>query len=88
MLAGHVAQRLMLVARFLIQHSDRALVNGLRVLMRVTNRGQPGSSQLTQGAHHVKHDARLACLIEMQIVPHYDVEQVVRSQSSIRGDST
>jgi hypothetical protein len=26
----------------------------------------------------VKHDARLACLIEVQVAPHHDIEKIVR----------
>src|SRR6266511_4403599 len=40
--------------RFLIQHCHRALVQGLRFLMRIANRSQPCSSQLSQSTHHVK----------------------------------
>src|SRR5205823_4593026 len=71
--------------RFLIENSYRALVGDLRVLMGVANRGQPCSSKLAQGAHHVKNHARLARLIEVQIVPHHDVEKIVWSQCAIRG---
>src|SRR6266550_9216672 len=72
-----------LAARFLIQHGDRALVSRLRICVRITNSGHTCSSQLTKGAHHVKHHACLAGLIEMQVMPHYDVEQIVRSKSPI-----
>src|SRR6266550_6606226 len=72
-------------ARFLIQHGDRALVSRLRICVRITNSSHTCSSQLTQGTHHVKHHACLASLIEMQVVPHDNVEQVVRSKSPIAG---
>src|SRR3954468_13382131 len=72
-----------LIACFLIQDSDRALVHGFCISMRIANGGHSCPSQLAQGAHHVKHDARLASLIEMQVVPHNDVEQIVRSKSAI-----
>ena len=68
---------------FLIKDRHGALVGGLRILMRVAHRGQTCSSQLTQGTHHAKNDARLPRLIKVQIVPHHDVEKVVRSQRSI-----
>jgi hypothetical protein len=32
----------------------------------------------------MKNDTGLACLIKVQIVSHYDVEKIVRSQCSIR----
>src|SRR6476646_2723905 len=70
-------------ACLLIKDSDRAIVQGFRVCMRITNGGHPCPSQLAQGAHHVKHYACLAGLIEMQVVPHDNVEQVVRSKSPI-----
>src|SRR6478672_3341885 len=71
------------VPRLLIKDSDRTIVQGFRVLVRITNSGHAGSPQLAQGAHHVKHHACLASLIEMQVVPHDNVEQVVRSKSPI-----
>src|SRR5215469_2574579 len=52
--------------------------------MRVAHRSQPCPSQLTQGTHHVKNHACLARLIEMQVVPHYDVEKIVRRERPIR----
>src|SRR6266498_3673822 len=64
--------------RFLIQHCHRALVQGLRFLMRIANRSQPCSSQLSQSTHHVKDHTGLARLIEVQIVPHDNVEKIVR----------
>ncbi len=76
-------QPITLAPRFLIDDSDRTVVSSLCVLVGVTNSGHPCSAQLTQGAHHVKHDACLASLIEMQVVPHDDVEQIVWSKSSI-----
>ena len=51
--------------------------------MRIANSSQPCPSQLTQGAHHVKHHACLAELAKMQVVPHDNIEQVVRSKSPI-----
>jgi hypothetical protein len=71
------------IPRLLIKDSDRTIVQGFRVLVRIANSGHTCSSQLAQGAHHVKHDACLASLIEMQVVPHDNVEQVVRSKSPI-----
>ena len=65
-----------LAARFLIQHSNRTLVNGFRVLVRVPYSSQACSSQFAQRAHHVKHDACLACLIEMQAGTHHDVQRL------------
>src|SRR5882762_3951178 len=70
-------------ARFLIQHGDRALVSRLRIRVRVAHGSHTCSSQLTQGTHHVKHHTCLASLIEVQVVPHDNVEQVVRSKSPI-----
>jgi hypothetical protein len=32
----------------------------------------------------VKNDARLARLVELQIVPYHDVEKIVRRQGAIR----
>ena len=52
--------------------------------MRVADRGQPCPSQLTEGTHHVKNDARLARLAEVQIMPYDDIEKIVWSQRSIR----
>jgi hypothetical protein len=69
--------------RFLIQHGNSTLVYGFCVLVRIANSSQSCSSQLAQGAHHVKHHACLAGLIEMQVVPHDNVEKVVRSKSPI-----
>ena len=51
--------------------------------VRITNGGHPCPSQLAQGAHHVKHHACLAELAKMQVVPHDNIEQVVRSKSPI-----
>ena len=71
------------VPRLLIKDSDRTIVQGFRVCVRITNGGHPCPSQLAQRAHHVKNHTCLASLIEMQIVPHNDVEQVVRSKSPV-----
>src|SRR6476620_2805031 len=73
------------IARLLIKDSDRTIVQGFRVLMRIANCSKACPSELAQGTHHVKHHSCLAGLIEMQVVPHHDVEQVVRSKSSIAG---
>ena len=70
-------------ARLLIKDSDRTIVQGFRVRVGVTNCGHACPSQLTQGAHHVKHHACLAELAKMQVVPHDNIEQVVRSKSPI-----
>src|SRR6476660_8319997 len=70
-------------ACLLIKDSDRAIVQGFRVCVRITNGGHPCPSQLTQGAHHVTHHACLAELAKMQVVPHDNIEQVVRSKSPI-----
>src|SRR6476620_5391552 len=70
-------------ACLLIKDSDRAIVQGFRVCVRITNGGHPCPSQLAQGAHHVKHHACLAELAKMQVVPHDNIEQVVRSKSPI-----
>src|SRR6266702_923777 len=51
--------------------------------MGVANRGQSHSSQLTESAHHVKYDAGLSCLTEVQAVPHHNIEEIVRRQSAI-----
>src|SRR4030095_12512230 len=71
------------VPRLFIKDSDRTIVGRLRVLMRVANCSQACPPQLAQGAHHVKHHACLAGLIEMQFVPHDNVEQVVWSKSPV-----
>jgi len=71
------------VPRLLIKDSDRTIVGRLRVLMRVADRSQACPSQLAQGTHHVKNNACLSGLIKMQIVPHDNVEQVVRGKSTI-----
>ena len=73
-------QRITRVTRFLIQHRNRTLVCGFGICVRIANSSQSCPSQLAQGAHHVKHHACLAGLIEMQVVPDHDVEQIVRSQ--------
>src|SRR6476469_3942026 len=70
-------------ACLLIKDGDRTIVQGFRVCMRITNGGHPCPSQLAQGAHHVKHHACLAELAKMQVVPHDNIEQVVRSKSPI-----
>ena len=70
-------------ACLLIKDSDRTIVQGFRVCVRITNGGHPCPSQLAQGAHHVKHHACLAGLAKMQVVPHDNIEQVVRSKSPI-----
>src|SRR6478752_9887376 len=67
----------------LIKDSDRTIVQGFRVCVRITNGGHPCPSQLAQGAHHVKHHACLAELAKMQVMPHDNIEQVVRSKSPI-----
>ena len=51
--------------------------------MRIAHCGQAHSPKLAQGAHHVKHHARLARLTEVQIVPHHDIEKIVRRQGAI-----
>src|SRR4030095_4030872 len=71
------------VPRLLIKDSDRTIVSRLSVLMRVANCSQACPSQFAQGAHHVKNNACLAGLIKMQVMPHHNVEQVVRSKSPI-----
>ena len=53
--------------------------------MGITYRSQPCSSQLTQGTHHVKNDAGLARLPEVQVMPHHNVEKIVGSQRAIGG---
>src|SRR6476661_1952712 len=70
-------------ACLLIKDSDRAIVQGFRVCVRISDGGHPCSPQLAQGAHHVKHHACLAELAKMQVVPHDNIEQVVRSKSPI-----
>ena len=70
-------------ARLLIKDSDRTIVQGFRVCVRISNGSHPCPSQLAQGAHHVKHYACLAELAKMQVVPHDNIEQVVRSKSPI-----
>ena len=77
-------QRITIAARFLIKYSDCALVEGLGFVTRVTYCGQPCSSQFTESAHHVKHDACLTRLTEVQVVPHDNVEKVVRRQCAVR----
>jgi len=77
-------QRVTSAARFLIKHSDRALVEGLGVVARVAHCGQPCSSQFTESAHHVKHDTCLTRLTEVQVVPNDNVEKVVRRQCAVR----
>ena len=67
----------------LIKDSDRTIVQGFRVCVRITNGGHPCPSQLAQGAHHVKNHACLAELAKMQVMPHDNIEQVVRSKRSI-----
>ena len=75
-------------ACFLIKDSDRTIVQGFRVCVRITNCGHPCPSQLAQGAHHVKHYACLAGLIKMQIVPGYNVEYSIPMSSDSYGQST
>src|SRR5882724_80835 len=70
-------------SRLLIKDSDRTVIRSLCVLVRIANSSQPCSPQLAQGAHHVKHHACLAGLIEMQVMPNDNVKQVVRSKSPI-----
>ena len=60
-------------ACLLIKDSDRTIVQGFRVCVRITNGGHPCPSQLTQGAHHVKHHACLAGLAKMQVVTHDNI---------------
>jgi hypothetical protein len=67
----------------LIKDSDRTIVQGFRVCVRITNGGHSCPSQLAQGAHHVKNHACLAELAKMQVMPHDNIEQVVRSKSPI-----
>jgi hypothetical protein len=57
--------------------SDRA-VGGFGFLMRIAYGGQPRSPELAQRAHHVKDHARLARLIEVQIVPHFKTSSWIR----------
>ena len=64
-------------ACLLIKDSDCTVVGRRRVFMRIADCSQACSSQFAQGAHHVKHHAGLAGLIEMQVVPHDNVKQVV-----------
>src|SRR5947199_365020 len=70
---------------FLIQHSYRAIVGGPGFLVRVTHCGQPHSSEFAQGTHHMKDDACLARLAEVQVVPHHDVKKIVGRQGAILG---
>jgi hypothetical protein len=55
--AGLLGLHIGVSGRFLIQHSNGTVVHGLRVCMRIANSGEPCSSQLAQGTHHVKHHA-------------------------------
>jgi hypothetical protein len=41
------------------------------------DRGQADAAVLAESAHHVEHDTRLACLVEMDLVAGDDVEQIV-----------
>ena len=77
-----------LAARFPIEHSNRAVVDSLCVLVRVAHGNGACSSQLAQGAHHVKHQACLALLVEAQIMRDYDVEYSVPMSSDSYGQST
>jgi hypothetical protein len=52
-------------------------------MVRITHGCESCPSQFAQRAHHVKHHACLAGLIEMQVMPHNDVEQIVWSKSPI-----
>jgi len=47
------------VARFFIEHGQRAIVCGLRVFVRIADRGEACSSELTKCAYHVKHTTPL-----------------------------
>jgi len=71
------------LTRFMVEHGQCAIIYGLCVFVRVANRGQPHSSQFSQCAHHVEHHTCLARLIEMEVVPHDNIKQIVWSERPI-----
>src|SRR6266480_838093 len=74
-----------LVARFVVQYSNGAVVSCLCVLVRISYRCEACSSQFAQGAHHVKDDACLPGLTEVQVVAYDDIKKIIRSQCAISG---
>ncbi len=70
--------------RFLIEHSHSLRIGGPGFFMGIANGGQPRSPELTQRAHHVEHHAGLPRLIEVQIVPHHNIEKIVGRQNAIK----
>jgi hypothetical protein len=71
------------VPRLFVKDSDRTLVCGFRIIVGIAHGCESCPSELAQGAHHVKHHSCLAGLIEMQVVPHNNVEQIVWSKRPI-----
>ena len=71
------------VAPFFIEHGQRAIVCDLRVFVRIADSGEACPSELTKCAYHVKHHASLARLIEMQIAPYHDIEEIVGSWRAV-----
>ena len=47
------------------------------LLRTIADRGQADAAVLTESAHHVEDNARLACLVEMDLVAGDNVEQIV-----------
>lgn len=74
-------------ARFLIKRLNRLLKQRVRFAAAVVNRSQTQAAHFPEGTHHVKDDARLTRLIEIEVVARDDVEQIVRRETRGRAPS-
>ena len=74
-----------LAARFFIQCGNCAVVDGLCLFVRISYRCEACSSQFAQGAHHVKDDACLPGLTEVEVVAYHDIKKIIRRECAISG---
>src|SRR2546430_7677508 len=69
--------------RFFVQNAFGFVENGTGFLGRIADRRQAQASDAAKRAEHVKNDARLSDLSEMQTAPNDKIENVVGRESSI-----
>src|SRR2546423_13484119 len=70
--------------RFLIKYLNRLGKYRVRLIAAISHGGKSGASMLAKRAHHVKDDACLSRLIEMNVVTRDDVEQIVGRERAIK----
>ena len=70
--------------RFLIENTNGLREQSVGFSPVVADSGQTHATMRSKRAHHVKHDAGLLRLIEMNAVTGDDVKQVVRREDSIQ----